>query len=74
MNIVESIKVAQKVGASILGFVGRDGGYTKKIGKKHVAVIKVKNSKLVTPIVEACNLCQHYLVSDDRLKKNKTKW
>lgn len=75
MNIVESIKVAQKVGASILGFVGRDGGYTKKIGKKHVAVIKVKNSKLVTPIVEAMQpVLWHYLVSDDRLKKNKTKW
>ena len=75
MNIVESIKVAQKVGATILGFVGRDGGYTKRIGKENVAVIKVKNTKLVTPIVEAMQVVLwHYIVSDNRLKKNKTKW
>tara|TARA_B110000003_G_scaffold268428_1_gene297927 strand:+ start:657 stop:1256 length:600 start_codon:yes stop_codon:yes gene_type:complete len=75
MNIVESIKVAQKVGASILGFVGKNGGYTKKVGEKYVVLIKVKNSKLVTPIVEAMQaVLWHYIVSDHRLKKNKTKW
>ena len=41
MNIVEALKLGKKRKCKILGLVGRDGGYAKKIGD-NVVVIKVK--------------------------------
>lgn len=74
MNIVESLKLAKKKGSSILGFVGKDGGYTKKSSNK-VLVIEIKNKKYITPMVESFQaVLWHILVSDKRLQINKTKW
>lgn len=74
VNIVNAVKYAKKCKAKVLGIVSRDGGYTKKFGD-NVVVIPVYNKDLVTPISEALQpLIWHYLISTDKLKKNKTKW
>lgn len=74
VNIVNAVKYAKKCKTKVLGIVSRDGGYTKKFGD-HVVVIPVYNKDLVTPISEALQpLIWHYLISTDKLKKNKTKW
>ena len=74
MNIVESLKLAKKRESSILGFVGKDGGYAKKSSNK-VLVIEIKNKKYITPMVESFQaVLWHILVSDKRLQINKTKW
>lgn len=74
VNIVNAVKYAKKCKTKILGIVSRDGGYTKKFGD-NVVVIPVNKGDLVTPISEALQaLIWHYLISTDKLKKNKTKW
>ncbi len=74
MNIVEALKLGKKRKCKILGLVGRDGGYAKKIGD-NVVVIKVKKKELVTPIVESFQVVLwHFMVSHNLLKVNKTKW
>ena len=74
MNIVEALKLGKKRKCKILGLVGRDGGYAKKIGD-NVVVIKVKKKELVTPIVETFQVVLwHFMVSHNLLKVNKTKW
>ena len=74
MNIVEALKLGKKEKCKILGLVGRDGGYAKKIGD-NVVVIKVKKKELVTPIVESFQVVLwHFMVSHNLLKVNKTKW
>ena len=47
MNIVEALKLGKKRKCKILGLVGRDGGYAKKIGD-NVVVIKVKKKKRIS--------------------------
>lgn len=74
VNIVNAVKYAKKCKTKVLGIVSRDGGYTKKFGD-NVVVIPVNKGDLVTPISEALQaLIWHYLISTDKLKKNKTKW
>jgi D-sedoheptulose 7-phosphate isomerase len=74
INIVESLKLAKRRGSSILGFVGKDGGFAKK-SSDDVLVITIKNKKYITPMVESFQaVLWHILVSDQRLKINKTKW
>lgn len=74
MNIVESLKLGKKKKCKIVGLVGRDGGYTKKIGN-NVVVINVDKKELVTPIVEPFQVVLwHFVVSHPLLKINKTKW
>lgn len=52
VNIIFALDYAKKVGASILGIVGRDGGYTKKVADACVLVPVVVNS-MITPYSEA---------------------
>lgn len=74
MNIVESLKLGKKRKCKIIGLVGRDGGYTKRVGDS-VVVIKVNKKELITPIVEPFQVVLwHFIVSHPLLKVNKTKW
>jgi len=73
-NLVKAIQLAGGVGASILGIVGRDGGYTAKAATACVIVPTV-NPEHVTPHAEAFQaVIWHLLVSHPALKLNKTKW
>jgi D-sedoheptulose 7-phosphate isomerase len=73
-NLVLALQHAKKVGAKILGVVGRDGGYTAKLADACV-VIPTVNGENVTPHTEAFQaVVWHLLVSHPKLKANQTKW
>lgn len=72
MNLVHSMKHAKEVGASVMGVVGRDGGYTAKVGD---AVLVIPNLGDVTAQVEAFQaVIWHMLVSHPRVLANQMKW
>ena len=73
-NLVSAIQVAKKVGASIVGIVGRDGGYTAREATACVIVPTV-NPNHVTPHSEAFQaVVWHLFVSHPKLKAAQTKW
>jgi D-sedoheptulose 7-phosphate isomerase len=73
-NLVSAIQLAQQVGASVVGVVGRDGGYTAKAASACVVVPTV-NPEHVTPHSEAFQaVVWHLFVSHPKLKVGKTKW
>jgi len=74
VNIVEALKLAQEVGAKILGVVGRDGGYTAQVGDA-VIVIPTVNEATVTPHTEAFQaVVWHMVVSHPDILQNEMKW
>ena len=73
-NLVAAIQLARQVGASVLGIVGRDGGYTAREATACVIVPTV-NPEHVTPHAEAFQaVLWHLFVSHPKLKVNRTKW
>lgn len=73
-NIVSSLKLAKKVGAKVVGVVGRDGGYTAKVADACI-VIPPLNKETVTPQVEGFQaVVWHMIVSHPKLVKNAMKW
>jgi D-sedoheptulose 7-phosphate isomerase len=73
-NLVSAIQLAKQVGASVIGIVGRDGGYTAKEATACVIVPTV-NPTHVTPHSEAFQgVVWHLLVSHPKLKVAQTKW
>ena len=73
-NLVSAIQVAKSAGASVVGIVGRDGGYTAKEATACVIVPTV-NADHVTPHSEAFQaVVWHLFVSHPKLKVNRTKW
>lgn len=74
LPLKHAIDLAQKNGMRVFGIVGRDGGYTKKVGD-HVILIPVVNSERVTPHTESFqSVLLHLIVSHPDLQINKTKW
>ncbi len=73
-NLVAALQFAKKVGATVGGIVGRDGGYTAKVADACVIVPTV-NPAHVTPHTEAFQgVVWHLLVSHPKLKAASTKW
>ena len=73
-NLIHALDFAIERKATIIGIVGRDGGYVKKIGK-YVLVIPTVNKERVTPHSEAFQaVVWHCLVSHPDLQINATKW
>jgi D-sedoheptulose 7-phosphate isomerase len=73
-NLVSAIQLAKKAGASVIGVVGRDGGYTAKEATACVIVPTV-NPTHVTPHSEAFQaVLWHLFVSHPKLKVSQTKW
>jgi len=73
-NLVAALKHAKSVGASVLGIVGRDGGFTATVADACVVVPTV-NPENVTPHTEAFQaVVWHLLVSHPALKVQATKW
>src|SRR5205807_3442261 len=67
-NLVSAIQLAKKIGASVVGIVGRDGGYTAKEATACVIVPTV-NAAHVTPHSEAFQaVLWHLFVSHPKLK------
>lgn len=73
-NIVLALQYAKRIGATILGIVGRDGGYTKEVADA-CCVIPTLNTNTITPQVEGLQaVLLHLLVSHPKLKHTNTKW
>lgn len=73
-NLVESLKLARRTGATILGVVGRDGGYTAKVADAYI-VVPTLSDDMVTAHTESFQaVVWHLLVSHPRLKRNEMKW
>ncbi len=74
VNIVRSVQLARKVGASVVGIVGRDGGYTAQVADQTI-LIPTLSSDTVTPHAEAFQaVVWHLIVSHPKLKQNEMKW
>lgn len=74
VNIVESLKLARRAGATICGIVGRDGGYTAQVADACI-VVPVLAEDTVTAHTESFQaVIWHLLVSHPRLKRNEMKW
>ena len=73
-NLVRALQYARTVGAKVLGVVGRDGGYTAKVGDA-VCIVPTVNPDAVTPHSEAFQaVIWHLLVTHPTLKAKQTKW
>lgn len=73
-NLVAALQLAKERRSSILGIVGRDGGYTAKVADVCVIVPTV-NPTNTTPHTEAFQaVVWHLFVSHPALKTAQTKW
>lgn len=73
-NLVTALQFAKETGATILGIVGRDGGYTAQVADA-CAIVPTVNAANVTPHSEAFQaVLWHLLVSHPALKVQQTKW
>ncbi len=73
-NLVDAIDYAKSVGATVLGIVGRDGGYTAKHANACV-IIPTVSPERITPHTEAFQaVVWHLVVSHPDLKNAGTKW
>jgi D-sedoheptulose 7-phosphate isomerase len=74
MNLVHALRVAKERGARVFGVVGRDGGYTARVGDE-VVIVPTVDPDLVTPLSDSFQaVVWHCLVSHPALKRNPTKW
>ena len=73
-NIVHGLKEAKSRGLTVMGVVGRDGGYTKMVGDA-VVVIPTIDASRITPHTEAFQaVVWHCLVSHPDLQQLATVW
>src|SRR5262249_16092187 len=73
-NLVFALRYAKGIGAKVLGVLGRDGGYTAKVGDS-VLIVPTVNPDAVTPHSEAFQaVIWHLLVTHPLLKIGQTKW
>ncbi len=73
-NLVKVVTHAKDIGASVVGIVGKDGGFTKQVGDA-VVVIPTIAADRITPHTEGFQaVVWHLLVSHPQLQVNPTKW
>ena len=73
-NLVAALQLAKERRATILGIVGRDGGYTARVADVVICIPTV-NPGNVTPHTEAFQaVVWHLFVSHPLLKTAQTKW
>jgi len=73
-NLVHALDEAKRRGLAVYGVVGRDGGYTKRVGDI-VVVVPTVDPAAVTPHTEAFQaVVWHCLVSHPKLQIVETKW
>lgn len=73
-NLVQAIRLAQEVGASVVGVAGRDGGELARRATACVVLATVDDG-LVTPLTEGLQaLVWHLIVSHPRLAASTAKW
>ncbi len=74
INLVNAVQLAQSVGASIVGVVGRDGGALRQLATASVLIPTIDKS-LVTPQAEGLQaIIWHLLVSHPLISTSTAKW
>ena len=74
VNLINALDYAKSVGTSIMGIVGRDGGYTAEVADVAVIIPPV-DANLITPHAEGYQaVVWHCLVSHPKLQVKETKW
>jgi D-sedoheptulose 7-phosphate isomerase len=74
MNLVKAVDAAKENGSTIIGVVGKNGGYVAKMADVSI-VIPNLFPEFVTPITEGLQaVIWHLLVSHPRLQVNQAKW
>ncbi len=61
-NIVKALQLGKEVGATILGIVSRDGGYTRKVATTSI-LVPVTQSEFITPIAESFQAVVWHLIA-----------
>ena len=74
LNIVAALRYAKEIGAKIMGIVGRDGGYTKKVADVCVVVPTVDPSLVTFHSESFQSVICHLIASHPTMKKIPTKW
>lgn len=73
-SIVRALELAKGVGASIVGIVGKDGGYTK-IAADACVLVPVVNPEAITPLTESFQaVIWHLIVSHPEFRMQEGKW
>lgn len=74
VNLVRAIDAARAAGATVLGIVGRDGGYTREVADECI-LVPVAHDDRITPHTEGvCAVLWHLLVSHPALALSTPKW
>ena len=74
VNLLRAVELAKHVGASVVGIVGRDGGYTAQVADACV-VIPPLFSDRITPHTEGlAAVVWHLIVSHPEMVRAGTKW
>lgn len=74
VNLVNAIRLAKSVGASVVGIVGRNGGALREIADASVLIPTVSPA-FVTPQAEGLQaLIWHLIVSHPKLAASSAKW
>jgi D-sedoheptulose 7-phosphate isomerase len=74
VNLVRALESAKRVGASVVGVVGREGGFTAQVADACV-VVPTLAADTVTPHAESFQaVVWHLMVSHPRLRLNEMKW
>lgn len=73
-NLVRAVAYANEIGSTVLGIVGRNGGYTAAHADVAV-IVPIVNDEHITPHSEAFQaVIWHLIVSHPALKAAATKW
>jgi D-sedoheptulose 7-phosphate isomerase len=73
-NLICAVLYAKEIGAKVIGVVGRDGGYTAKVGDA-ASIVRTVNPDAVTPHSEAFQaVIWHLLVTHPPLEIRQAKW
>jgi D-sedoheptulose 7-phosphate isomerase len=73
-NLVKAVQFAKQVGSTVLGVVGRDGGYTAKVADA-CCIVPTVNPDNITPHSESFQATVwHLIVSHPAIKAAQTKW
>jgi len=73
-NIVKAIQYSKKIGAKIVGILGRDGGYTATIADACVVVPTVSADTVTAHAESFQPVVWHLIVSHPKIKQNEMKW
>lgn len=74
MNLVSAIEYARQVGASVVGIVGRDGGFTAEAADACVIIPTVDPGQITSLTEGFQSVVWHLLVSHPGLKLDEAKW